>query len=95
MGYKWELLSQYRDAHICLEIGLKNIFMYWFALVSGADYEKKYGGARIIGGNKVSYFNKIFFDMLGVLIKLWGSMKFGGTEELLGEVRGRVTPSHP
>ena len=22
-------------------------------------------------------------------------MKFGGTEELLGEVRGRVTPSHP
>ena len=69
--------------------------MYWFALVSGADYEKKMGVQELLGVTKFSYFNKIFFDMQGVLIKLWGSMKFGGTEELLGEVRGRVTPSHP
>ena len=64
MGYKWELLCQYRGAHICLEIGLKNIFMYWFALVSGADPVKNMWVQELLGVTRFYYLNKIIFDLL-------------------------------
>ena len=35
----------------------ENIFMYWFAQVTGGDPEKN-GGAQIIGGNKVFIFQQ-------------------------------------
>ena len=67
MDYKWEWLCQCRGAQICLEIGLKNKFSYWFALVSGADPDKEYGGAIIIWANKVLISEQNHFWFAGGL----------------------------
>ena len=48
-GLQVGIVMSVQGAQICLEIGLKNIFMYWFALVSGADPEKNMGVQELLG----------------------------------------------
>ena len=48
-GLQVGIVMSVQGAQICLEIDLKNIFMYWFALVSGADPEKNMGVQELLG----------------------------------------------
>ena len=76
-GLQVGIVMSVQSAQICLEIGLKNKFSYWFALVSGADPDKEYGGAIIIWANKVLISEQNHFWFAGGLWENCRSGKLG------------------